>query len=441
MFFERNIVHHLEAWSLRPKPKPLLLKGARQVGKTSLLKWFGSREYQKTAYFNFDRQPDLKQFFELSKDPERIIQNLSLVVGFAIEPKTTLIIFDEIQECKEALNSLKYFEESNQAFHVVGAGSLLGVTLGNFASFPVGKVDFLEVHPLTFLEFLDQKDSDMANFIRGIERIEPIPDYFFNRISESFRLFMISGGMPEPAREIAESGDLSRVEELLDNINQAYQLDFSKHIPSKDIQKIAYIWDSIPSQLAKENKKFLYQVVKPGARAREYEDALTWLIQAGLVQKVSRITKAAIPLAAYSDLSAFKIYLLDVGLLRKKAGLEAKTILNPNDLFVEFKGSLAENFILQSLIAQFAQSPAYWTSNGKAELDFLLQYQGELIPIEVKSAENIRGKSLSVYAEENNPKVKIRYSMRNLVLQEGLINIPLFLVDRTKYFLDLVLKN
>lgn len=440
MFFEREVTFQLKAWTSRPKPKPLLLKGARQVGKTSILKWFGKKEYEKTAYFNFDRQPDLKQFFELTKDPKRIIQNLSLVVGFSIEPRNTLIIFDEIQECKEALNSLKYFEESDEAYHVIGAGSLLGVTLGNYSSFPVGKVEFLEIHPLTFLEFLNQKDPEMAEFIRGIEKVEPLLDYFVNRISESFRLFMISGGMPEPAREIAENGDLSRVEELLDNINQAYQLDFSKHVPSKDIQKIAYIWDSIPSQLAKENKKFLYQVVKPGARAREYEDALTWLIQAGLVQKVSRITKAAIPLPAYLDLSAFKIYLLDVGLLRKKAGLDAKMILNPNDLFSEFKGALAENYILQSLLAQFDNAPVYWTSNGRAELDFLLQHEGELIPIEVKSAENIRGKSLSVYGEENNPKVKIRFSMRNLIQQEGLINIPLFLVDRTKYFLDFVLK-
>jgi uncharacterized protein len=440
MFFERDLTFQLKSWSSRPKPKPLLLKGARQVGKTSILKWFGKKEYEKTAYFNFDRQPDLKQFFELTKDPKRIIQNLSLVLGFSIEPRNTLIIFDEIQECKEALNSLKYFEESDEAYHVIGAGSLLGVTLGNYSSFPVGKVDFLKIHPLTFLEFLNQKDPKMAEFIRGIEKVEPLLDYFVNRISESFRLFMISGGMPEPAREIAESGDLSRVEELLDNINQAYQLDFSKHVPAKDIQKIAYIWDSIPSQLAKENKKFLYQVVKPGARAREYEDALTWLIQAGLVQKVSRITKAAIPLPAYLDLSAFKIYLLDVGLLRKKAGLDAKMILNPNDLFSEFKGALAENYILQSLLAQFDNAPAYWTSNGRAELDFLLQHEGELIPIEVKSAENIRGKSLSVYGEEINPKVKIRFSMRNLIQQEGLINIPLFLVDRTKYFLDFVLK-
>ncbi|REG91925.1 AAA domain-containing protein [Algoriphagus antarcticus] len=210
-----------------------------------------------------------------------------MVVGFKIEPKQTLIILDEIQECKEALNSLKYFEESDSAYHIVGAGSLLGVTLGNQASFPVGKEDFLEMYPLTFLEFLEEKDVEMERYIYSISELSPIPDFFFNRILENFRLYSLSGGMPEPAREMAETGDLKRVEELLANINLSYQLDFSKHVAAKDIQKISYIWDSIPSQLGKENKKFLFQVVKPGARAREFEDALVWLIQAGLVYKVS----------------------------------------------------------------------------------------------------------------------------------------------------------
>ena len=437
MFFERTIHQKLAAWSQREKPKPLLLKGARQVGKTSILKHFGRINYSNTAYFNFDKQPDLKQFFAVSKDPGQLIQNLSLVIGFPIEPKNTLIILDEIQECKEALNSLKYFEESNLAFHIVGAGSLLGVILGNQASFPVGKVDFLEMYPLTFLEFLKEKDPDMAQYIHLIKRLVPIPDFFFNRIVESFRLFILSGGMPEPAREMAETGDLQRVEELLGGINLSYQFDFSKHVAAKDIQKINYVWDSIPSQLGKENKKFLFQVVKPGARAREYEDALTWLIQAGLVYKVSRVTKAGIPLSVYKDLSAFKIYFLDVGILRKKAGLDARSVLHANDLFTEFKGSLAENYVLQSLLAQFENAPAYWTSDGKAELDFLLQSYGELIPIEVKSGETIRGKSLATYTSTYNPKIKVRYSMRNLMRQENLLNIPLFLCDRTEDFLKM----
>ncbi|MFC5192479.1 ATP-binding protein [Algoriphagus aquatilis] len=438
MFFDRNILAQLQAWTARPTPKPLLLKGARQVGKTSLLKWYGQTYYSKTAYFNFDRQPDLKQFFELTKDPLRIIQNLSLVVGFSIEPKNTLIIFDEIQECKEALNSLKYFEELEESFHLVGAGSLLRVTLGNFSSFPVGKVDFLELFPLTFMEFLSQKDSEMANYLESIQAIEPIPDYFFNRILESFRLYMISGGMPEAAKELVESADLQRVEDLLDNINQAYELDFSKHVPARDIQKINFIWNSIPSQLAKENKKFLYQVVKPGARAREYEDALTWLIQAGLVYKVNRVTKVGVPLSVYQDLNAFKIYFLDMGLLRRKARLQPAAILNPTELFSEFKGALAENYVLQSLLVQFGELPSYWTSDGKAEVDFLLSYQNEILPVEVKSGENTRSRSLSVYDQENNPRVKLRFSMKNLINQDGLINIPLFMADRTRYLLDLV---
>jgi predicted AAA+ superfamily ATPase len=438
MFFDRNILAQLQAWTARPKPKPLLLKGARQVGKTSLLKWYGQIHYSKIAYFNFDRQPDLKQFFELTKDPLRIIQNLSLVAGFSIEPKNTLIIFDEIQECKEALNSLKYFEELEESFHLIGAGSLLGVTLGNFSSFPVGKIDFLELFPLTFMEFLSQKDSEMAKYLESIQAISPIPDYFFNRILESFRLYMISGGMPEAAKELVETADLQRVEDLLDNINQAYELDFSKHVPARDIQKINFIWNSIPSQLAKENKKFLYQVVKPGARAREYEDALTWLIQAGLVYKVNRVTKVGIPMSVFQDLTSFKIYFLDIGLLRRKARLQPAAILNPTELFSEFKGALAENYVLQSLLVQFGELPSYWTSDGKAEVDFLLSYQNEILPVEVKSGENTRSRSLSVYDQENSPKVKLRFSMKNLIYQDGLINIPLFMADRTRNLLALV---
>ena len=349
-----------------------------------------------------------------------------MVVGFSIEPKTTLIIFDEIQECKEALNSLKYFEEFQEPYHVIGAGSLLGVTLGNISPFPVGKVEFLELFPLTFSEFLAQKDPEMANYLDSIQAIEPLPDYFFNRILESFRLYMISGGMPEPAKELVQNTDLTRVEELLDNINQAYELDFSKHVPAKDIQKISFIWHSIPSQLAKENKKFLYQVVKPGARAREYEDALTWLNQAGLVYKINRVSKVGIPLSVYQDLAAFKIYFLDVGLLRRKARLAPNAILNPTELFSEFKGALVENYVLQSLVAQFGEQPSYWTSNGKAEINFLIQVQNIILPVEVKSGENTRSRSLSVYDEENSPKLKLRFSMKNLILQDNLLNIPLF---------------
>lgn len=250
---------------------------------------------------------------------------------------------------------------------------------------------------------------------------------------------MISGGMPEAAKELAEGTDLSRLEDLLGNINQAYELDFSKHVPFRDIQKINYIWNSIPSQLGKENKKFFYQVVKPGARAREYEDALTWLIQAGLVYKINRVSKIGIPLSVYEDLSAFKIYFLDLGLLRRKARLSPRAILSSTELFSEFKGALAENYILQSLIAQFGDLPSYWTSDGKAEVDFLLSYQNEIIPVEVKSGENIRSRSLSVYDQENSPKLKLRFSMKNLIHQDGLINIPLFLSDRTNDFLKLIL--
>jgi len=432
MQIKRDIQQKLIEWKTSVTRKPLLLKGARQVGKTWLLKNFGEKEYSNLAYFNFEEQPELKQFFATTKETDRIIQNLSMLTGEAIKPNKTLIIFDEIQECNEALNSLKYFCEKAKEYHIVSAGSLLGISLSRNQSFPVGKVDFLDVHPLTFSEFLSVADQGLLTYIENINKIEPIPDVFFNRLTDEFKRYFISGGMPEAVIALLENQDIALTQKVLKNILDSYALDFSKHVDNKIISKIGYVWSSIPSQLARENKKFLYQTVKPGARAREYEDAILWLHQAGLVNKVYRCNKPALPLSAYDDLTAFKLYLLDVGLLRRMSFLDPLAIKEGNRLFVEFKGALTENYILQSLSKQFETPTRYWTSEGKAEVDFIIQYKNEIIPIEVKSDENVRSKSLTLYNNLFQPPFRIRYSLKNLTYDSGLLNIPLFLSDLTE---------
>ncbi|MCK9413862.1 MAG: ATP-binding protein [Prolixibacteraceae bacterium] len=441
MKIERDIHRKLIEWKHAQTRKPLILQGARQVGKTWLLKTFGEEEFENVAYFNFDEQPDLKQFFAASKDVGRILQNLGLVNGKAILPGKTLIIFDEIQECNDALNSLKYFCENASEYAVACAGSLLGVTLSRGASFPVGKVDFLTVHPLSFSEFLSADDPSLASYLEQIVDISPIPDIFFNRLIEKFKMFFISGGMPEAVVALLEKQDVELTQQILKNILNSYTLDFSKHVENKDIPKIGFIWSSIPSQLARENKKFLYQSVKTGARAREYEDALLWLTQAGLLHKVFRNTKPSLPLSAYDDLTAFKTYMLDVGLLRRLSFLDPVAIKEGNRLFTEFKGALSENYVLQSLLRQFETPPRYWTSGNKAEVDFLIQHENAIIPIEVKSDSSVTGKSLTLYYKEFQPEIRIRYSLKNLKLDEGLLNIPLFMTDSTLKFIERILKS
>lgn len=436
MKIQRNAIESLEKWKNKKSRKPLILQGARQVGKTWLLKEFGKSRFKDVAVFNFDENPELKQFFESTKDVKRIIDNLSLVHGRTITPENTFIIFDEIQECNAALNTLKYFCENAPEYYIACAGSLLGVAMSRGASFPVGKVDFLTIYPVSFLEFLGAVDSSLYNYLQSINKIEPIPDLFFNQLLDKFKMYYISGGMPEAIVELIESGDIANVQRILQNILNAYALDFSKHAENSDVTKIGYIWQSLPSQLARDNKKFLYQTVKPGARARDYENALQWLVNAGLVYRVNRSIKPALPLSVYDDLSAFKIYSLDVGLLRKLAGLSPSAIAEGNRLLTEFKGALTENYILESLIGQFENVPRYWTSQNRAEVDYILQLDNEIIPIEVKSDENVIGKSLTFYRKEFNPKLSIRYSLKNLKQDGGLINIPLFMADMT----DLILK-
>lgn len=438
MEIQRKTLQKLIVWKNSPSRKPLVLQGARQVGKTWLLKKFGEENFESVAYFNFDKQLELKQFFETTKEPKRILQNLSLVHGKTILPEKTLVIFDEIQECNNALNALKYFCEDAPEYYIACAGSLLGVALSRGASFPVGKVDFMQVYPVTFTEFLQVAEPRLSDYLNSIETIEPIPAIFFTPLVEKFKMYYLSGGMPEAIVALLESGDVSLIQTILQNILNAYSLDFSKHAENKDIPKINFIWKSLPSQLARENKKFLYQSVKPGARARDYENALVWLTNAGLAYKIHRSTKPALPLSAYDDLTAFKIYLLDVGLLRRLALLDPIAITEGNRLFTEFKGALTENYILESLVHEFEVLPRYWTSGNQAEVDFLVQYQNEIIPIEVKADENVKSKSLFQYRKTYSPKVSIRYSLQNLKNDDGLVNIPLFIADYTQKILEIL---
>jgi predicted AAA+ superfamily ATPase len=436
MVIRRNIMQKLITWKDSPDRKPLILQGVRQVGKTWLLKRFGSEHFEDVAYFNFDRQAELKQFFETTKDPVRIIENLSLVHGKTILPKSTLIIFDEIQECNNALNALKYFYEETPEYVIACAGSLLGVAMSRGASFPVGKVDFLRIYPLTYSEFLAEADPGLFSYLESLDTIKTIPDIFFNPLTDKLKMYYLTGGMPEAVTSLLEIGDVSRVQEVLQNILNAYTLDFSKHVDNKDIPKINHIWISLPSQLARENKKFLYQSVMHGARAREYEDALLWLINAGLVYRIFCSGKPSLPLSAYDDLTAYKLYLPDIGLLRCLALLDPIAIAGGNRLFTEFKGALSENFVLTALIQQFEGLPRYWKSGNMAEVDFLVNYKNTIIPVEVKSDENIKSKSLSVYRKTFEPEFSIRYSLRNLKSEPGIVNVPLFMADYTLKILE-----
>lgn len=435
MEIKRRALQGLIDWKVKKNRKPLVLQGARQVGKTWLLKYFGNNYFDDIAYFNFDRQGELKQFFETTKDPKRIIQNLALVHGRAILPEKTLIILDEIQECNDALNALKYFCEETPEYAIACAGSLLGVAMSRGKSFPVGKTEFMQIYPISFSEFLSEADSKLLEYIENLDKIEEIPDVFFNPLTEKLKMYYISGGMPEAIISMLESQNIASTQDVLQNILNSYSLDFSKHVENKDIQKINYIWNSLPSQLARENKKFLYQTVKSGARARDYEDALQWLVNAGLAYRVFLSEKPSLPISAYDDLSAFKIYLPDVGLLRRLALLDPIAILEGNRLFTEFKGALTENFILESLVNQFEGFPRYWKSGNTAEVDFLVQHENAIIPIEVKSDENVKSRSLNVYRQKYNPEISVRYSLRNLQMKDGLINIPLFLADYTSKLL------
>ena len=414
----------------RKDRKTLILKGARQVGKTYILKEFGEEEYENVAYFNFDHDEALKELFVSTKNPKRILEQLVFVIGKAINPETTLIIFDEIQECPDALNSLKYFQEEANEYHIVCAGSLLGIKLSH-TSFPVGKVEYLEMYPMTFTEFLlADNQENLVKYMDSITKVEKIPDIIFNQLNEKIKSYFIIGGMPEVVKKWVSTKNIEEVNRIQKQILKGYEDDFGKHTNTANMQaKISIIWESIISQLAKENKKFLYQVAKNGARAREYEDAVDWLNNANVVNKIFNVTKPDFPLNAYTDLSSFKLYMSDVGLLRRKSNIDSK---------IEFKGALTENFVLNMLLFKFEEKPNYYVFD-RHEIDFIIQSKNEIIPIEVKSSENINNISLTRFNELNNNKISVRFSAKNLDKSGKILNVPIFMAEYVDKLIELAI--
>lgn len=431
---KRFITDNLIKWKNSRYRKPLILKGARQVGKTYIVKEFAKNNYEDMAYFNFDHDEDLYNLFDKTKDPKRIIEQLVFINGKAIVPGKTLIFFDEIQECPNALNSLKYFQEEANEYHIICAGSLLGIRLSH-TSFPVGKVEFMQMYPMSFSEFLIADNCEnLVDYMKSINKIEKVPDIFFNMLEEKLKAYFIIGGMPEVVYSWVNEKNMERVNLIQNDILKSYESDFGKHVSNSEANKISLIWNSMVSQLAKENKKFLYQTIKDGARAREYENALNWLNDANLVYKIYNVKKADIPLKSYNDLSCFKIYLNDVGLLRKMANLDSRVVIEGNKLFEEFKGALTENFVLNMLSLIYDDVPNYFTFD-RNEIDFVIQTKNQIIPLEVKSGKSTNNNSLTRYNEKFKPKISLRLSMNNLEKDGNVLNVPLFLVE---YIEDLI---
>ena len=433
----RNIIEKLKIWKEEKTRKPILLKGARQIGKTWVMETFGRECFQYCAYFNFDRQEELKSVFRTSKSPERIIKELTLYTDVPIIASKTLIVFDEIQECEEAFNSLKYFCEEAPNDHIIAAGSLLGVAVKRRRmTVPVGKVQIERMFPISFKEYLKASDEQLWQFIEEMEGIAHLPEIVLNKLKLEYRRYMVTGGMPEAVKCLLENRGMGEVDKILQDILDLYELDFAKYAETRDIPRIHAVWHSLPSQLGKENRKFIYKVIKPGARAKEYEDALMWLEDAGMIYRIYNITKPALPLSAYTDVSAFKIYACDCGLLRRLAKLPANIILDNVANYTEFKGSMAENAVLQSLMPSMgADMPYYWSSDSRAEIEFVIQWGDQIIPIEVKSENCISGRSLSVYHEKFHPNLRIRFSFLNLQKNDGLLSCPTPLAEWISKFL------
>ena len=422
----REKIEELKKWKQSPTRKPLIIRGARQVGKTWLMKEFGEKYYDKCAYINFDDNTRMNKLFEEDFDLDRIIQGLKIESGVNIEPENTLIILDEIQETPKALKALKYFCENAREYHIISAGSLLGVAIHEGTSFPVGKVDFLDLKPLSFFEFLNAIGEKQLLEVLKSNDFDMI-NVFNTKLKDYLKIYYYVGGMPEAVSSYIEYKDLSQVRVIQKRLLEAYEQDFSKHAPSSIVPRIRQLWNNIPTQLAKENKKFIYGLIKKGARAREYEIALSWLIDCGLVYQINRVNNCKIPLSAYQDFSAFKLYLLDAGLLSAMAGVNSKTLLEGNEVFEEFKGSLTEQYVLCQLKECTDLDIYYWTSDsGMAEIDFITQIGGNNVPIEVKASENLQAKSLKVFAEKYKTKINVRTSMSNYKKEDWLINIPLY---------------
>jgi predicted AAA+ superfamily ATPase len=423
-------------WKNSTSRKPLIIRGARQVGKTWLMKEFGKTQYDQTAYINFENNRRLKTLFADDFDVKRIIVALQAETGLTINHETTLLIFDEIQEVPEALTALKYFQENAPRYHIIAAGSLLGMALHSQSSFPVGKVIFMDLYPFTFVEFLEAIDEHGLIEMLQKKDWELITAYK-TRFIERLRQYYYVGGMPEAVLKFCENSNFKEIRNIQKQILNSYENDFSKHAPRDIVPRIRMVWNSIPAQLAKENRKFRYGLIKEGSRAKEYEMALLWLINCGLVHKICRATKPAIPLKGYEDQSAFKMYLVDVGLLAAMGDIDAKTLLGGNTIFTEFKGSLTEQYVLQQLKSSDNYVIYYWSAErSTAEVDFIIQYNGFVVPVEVKAEENLQAKSLKVYMEKFSPAISIRTSMSDFRKQDWLLNLPLYAISELTGLFD-----
>ncbi len=426
----RIAIEKLLKWKESKLRKPLIIEGARQVGKTWLMKEFGKQAYAETVYINFDSNSGMAELFASDLDTDLLIMGLELYAGHKIDPDNTLLIFDEVQEVPRALSSLKYFYENAPRYHIVCAGSLLGIALHEGTSFPVGKVDFLKLYPLSFREFLMATDKE-----RFAELLDK-QDYqmtagFRQTYIDALKHYYFVGGMPEAVQSFAENKDFNEVRVIQKRILAAYEQDFSKHAPHEIVPRLRMVWSSIPSQLAKENRKFIYGLVREGARAKEYETAIMWLSDCGLVHKVSRINAAGIPLKAYEDLKAFKLFVVDVGLLGCMAGLRQRTLLDGNDLFAEFKGALTEQYVCQQLKTIEDLGIYYYTNDrGSCEVDFVVDAGELIIPVEVKAEVNLRAKSLKTYREKFSPEISVRTAMTDYKKQDLLINLPLYAIEQ-----------
>ncbi len=422
----RKLIEQLKRWKNSKNRKPMIIRGARQVGKTWLMKEFGRTCYQHSVYISMDENEIMEGVFRDAFDIKRIIASLEIEAGFKINPEDTLIIFDEVQEIPRALKSLKYFYENAPEYHIVAAGSLLGVALHEGTSFPVGKVDFCDLYPLDYEEFLAACQEEQLIRLLASGDYSLISNYK-NRFIDYLKYYYYVGGMPEVVSVYRETWDLRAVRDIQEKLLAAYENDFSKHAPSGIVTRIKMLWNSIPAQLAKENKKFIYGLIREGARAREYEVAMTWLIDCGLVYKVNRVKKPDFPLRAYQDFQAFKLFVLDVGLLGAMTKLSAKVILEGNALFEEFKGALTEQYVLQQLVLNPEHDIFYWSSDtAKAELDFLIQNDDKIIPMEVKAEENLQAKSLKMFYQKYQPDTAVRTSMSDYRIQDWMVNIPLY---------------
>lgn len=431
---KRHIFDKLQAWKTKPDRKPLILMGARQVGKTYILKKFAESSYENSVYLNFEDQVFLKNLFASGLEPEKILRAIALETQQKIIPGKTLIFFDEVQECPDALISLKYFQEKANEYHICAAGSLLGVKLANTQGFPVGKVDFLTLYPMSFFEFLEAlNELELKDYLVHLNVVEPLAEIIHEKLIHYLKYYLYIGGMPEAVEQWCKTQDFSKVREVQQAILKAYILDFSKHAPPEIIMKIHQVWQIIPSQLAKENKKFIYSVIRKNARAKEFEMAIQWLIEAGLIHKVTQISTPNMPLSAYAHFDFFKTYLLDVGLLGAMAQLSPKILIEGNQYFVEFKGSYIENFIVQELVQN--NELYYWTSEGQAEIDFVIAFENHAYPLEIKSGVSNKKKSLLVYDEKYKPSLLIRSSAMNLKKDGKVLNCPLYLIKQLTAFM------